>query len=217
MTTYIELEALLKQYEPGHEVLAEFYAVTDQPDKERAERTSILARRLAEGSWNWAVEYGEKHRLLSPIQLQEIRRKQCRVAMEKEMPWEALKVAREHHLPDLALEAAVHYSEDLLASHKNNPEPLLDIMRQERMHDHGFVKRALMYTFAVWVVDPEKSKDLRKLVGEFPGYFSAEETALVALLARAEELRAQARDRHYAQLIAKSRGGDAASNRNLVG
>ena len=206
MTTHIELEALLKQYKLGHEVLAEFYAVTEQPDKERVERVIILVRLLNQGQWNLAVQYGEKYRLLTSVQVQKIRRKQCRAFMKK-WPWEALKVARKHNLPDLALEAAVHYSEDLLSSPKNNPESLLDIMRQERMHDHEFVKRALKYTFAVWVADLEKSKDLQKLVEEFPGYFSGEETALVALLARAEELRVQARNRHYAELVAKSRAG----------
>ena len=204
MTTYSELEALLKQYDPGHKVLAEFYTVTGQLDKERVERGSILARLLDQGNWNSAIQYGEKHYLLSPIQLQEIRRRQCLAAMDK-WPWEALKVAREHHLPDLALEAAVRYSEDLLAHPKSNPESLLSIMRKERMHDHGFVQRALKHTFAVWVVDPEKSRELKKLVEEFPGYFSAEETTLVALLARAEELRAQARARHYREIAAVAR------------
>ena len=204
MTTHSELEALFKQYEPGHEVLAEFYAVTGQPDKERVERGSILARLLDQGNWNSAIQYGEKHYLLSPIQLQEIRRRQCLAVMDK-WPWEALKVAREHHLPDLALEAAVRYSEDLLAHPKSNPESLLSIMRKERMHDHGFVQRALKHTFAVWVVDPEKSRELKKLVEEFSGYFSGEETALVALLARAEELRAEARNRRYQEIAAVAR------------
>ena len=45
----------------------------------------------------------------------------------------------------------------------------------------------------------------KKLVEEFSGYFSGEETALVALLARAEELRAEARNRRYQEIAAVAR------------
>src|SRR3989338_2230660 len=175
-----KLAEILGTFTKDEETFAEFYEARGEKEKAREIRLEKVRGLIANKAWADAERYHEAHDLLSSAELHQMAREWCRGVME-EWPWDALKIARKYYLLDLAKEAAVRRSEDIL-SKGHDAGPALDIARKERADDADYCKRAACQVFKQYIRSLSFSS-LPGLIKEFPSAFSEDEMELAKELA----------------------------------
>lgn len=187
-TSVDQMAEILKGLTDDPETLAEFYEASGDTAQGRAERRKKFETLFAEDQHRNALKYAKEHSLLTAAEEVEFARRWCEAVMEEE-PWEALEVARNYNLIELALQAAVRRSEQILSC-KQDASPAIDIARRERADDAEYCKRAARHAFAQ-AIRLRNFREAWQLTREFwiRGAFTAEEHELAWSLARAEEER----------------------------
>lgn len=201
-----ELLIILRNHTDDAETLAEFFEAVAENEidattvtalrlLETAERTKVFTKLWRERNYRNALNYARARNLYAEKFLQgHFAREWCEAVL-KERPWEALEVAREFNLPELAHRAAVKRSEDILAS-RQDVEPALEIARHERADDEDYKRRAARHAYRHHI-HLRNFSSLPRLVAEFRPFFSDIEADLAEFLARAAKTR---EDRRYAHL-----------------
>ena len=176
---------ILEHYTDDPKILVEFYEAAGMQEKAMEQRLKELRQLLKEKQYEAVLNYG--HGLLSTDELYDIARKWCKDILE-EQPWDALEIARRYGFHELALEAVIRGSEDILAMPTHDIDPALEIARKERKNDKDYCKRASHEAFGRFIRFRNFYR-LPGLVTEFRHFFNKEEVALAKRLANTEERR----------------------------
>lgn len=191
----LELAIVLRQFTEDPETLAEFYEAAGMTVAAREARLSRFNARFANGEHKNALAYAEKHCLLSFDEKLAAAREWCAKTIDKR-PWEALEVAREYRLVDIAKEAAFSHGESILKSAGMDSEPALDIARRERNDDPDYRIRAARYAFRMHI-RTQSFSGIPGLMREFPESFTLEEKELGEFLSESD---AKRREERYKKL-----------------
>lgn len=209
MVTMAEIEAIVRTHTNDPRILADFYAAAANHARrdassgvalaeylrlEREVRLGIFKAQVKQGAFGHAAKYAKEHGLLPPGGWTAFASEWCEAKLE-EFPYEALDVAREYGLADLAHEAARKEGERILAS-KQDVTRALEIARRELAYDSDYRRRAARRAFAQYI-DSRSFGSLPGLVVEFRDAFSEVEVAAADFLDRAEKER---NERRYAKL-----------------
>jgi len=199
-STFEAQEVALKKLTDDPKVLALFYEGTGSPEKVAQERRREWEK-MTVSSFHFesALEFADKHKVISAQERQDFILKQFRVDLEKKRPWDALKIARKHKLTTEAMVAARVCGEEILKYPGPDPGPALDVARNELRDDQDFRRRAARCGYERWLRHGNYS-DVRKTVEEFRFAFSDAEADLAETLDNTKDIREK---RKWAEFLAK--------------
>ncbi len=181
---------MLRAETNDHDMIAVFCDHLGLTEEARRERLVKLLEFLEKKEFKNAIAYGKEHGLLSAEEQREYARKFCESEMETR-PWKALEMARKYDLVDLAAQAAMQYSEDIL-EHRSDASAAIDIARHERADDFSYRRRASRLAWGQYISNKNFST-LVELTQEFAEYFTDEERTLAQALLEADKAREEKR------------------------